>query len=124
MFASAAGFQQHVQLAGGIAVVLVFVAAGDEHGVLAVVAVADVGIDPALEAALAGIAQLPAHIAAGVGVPRPCVIAEYLGALVGGNLVQAHYVPGLIPVQIHGYPGGIEFAAAGSAAALAPALTY
>ena len=79
-FESAAGFQQHVQLAGGIAVVLVFVAAGDEHGVLAVVAVADVGIDPALEAALAGIAQLPAHIAAGVGVPRPCVIAEYLGA--------------------------------------------
>ena len=43
-FESAAGLQQHVQLAGGIAVVFVFVAAGDEHGVLAVVAVADVGL--------------------------------------------------------------------------------
>ena len=41
---SAAGLQQHVQLAGGIAVVFVFVAAGDEHGVLAAVAVSDVGI--------------------------------------------------------------------------------
>ena len=47
-FESAAGLQQHVQLAGGIAVVFVFVAAGDEHGVLAAVAVADVGVYPAL----------------------------------------------------------------------------
>ena len=87
---SAAGLQQHVQLAGGIAVVFVFVAAGDEHGVLAAVAVADVGIDPALVGLIRGVAQLGADIARGAGSPGPCVIGEYAGALVGADLVQAH----------------------------------
>ena len=121
---SAAGLQQHVQLTGGIAVVFVFVAAGDEHGVLAAVAVSDVGIDPALVGLIRGVAQLGADIARGAGSPGPCVIGEYAGALVGADLVQAHYVPFTIPVQLHGYAGGIEFAAAGAAAALAPALSY
>ena len=123
-FESAAGFQQHVQLACGIAVVFVFLAAGDEHGVLAAVAVSDVGIDPALVGLIRGVAQLGADIAGGAGSPGPCVIGEYAGALVGADLVKAHYVPFTIPVQLHGYAGGIEFAAAGAAAALAPALTY